>query len=114
VTKYRHKVINAKILHDIRNITGRICETWGCSLLELNGEPDHIHLLFDAHPNLRISGFVNNLKTVTSRLIRKQHAAHILKFYWKPIFWHRSYCIVSAGGAPLEIIKQYIQSQDIA
>lgn len=114
VTKYRHKVINEIILKDLHDIASRICDTWGCQLLEFNGEPDHVHLLIDAHPNLKISGFVNNLKTVSSRLIRKQHAGYIKQFYWKPVFWHRSYCIVSTGGAPLEIIKQYIRNQNIA
>lgn len=55
--------------------------------------------------------FVGNLKTVTSRLIRKVHARHLARWYWKPVFWSGSYAVVTAGGAPLEIIKRYIESQ---
>src|SRR5262249_31619604 len=59
-----------------------------------------------------LSVLVNNLKTVSSRLIRRDFKAIISKVYWKPVFWHRSYCIVTAGGAPLEVIRRYIEEQD--
>jgi putative transposase len=56
--------------------------------------------------------FVNNLKTVTSRLIRKEFSEQLKKFYWKdPVFWSRTYCILTCGGAPLSVIKQYIEHQ---
>lgn len=114
VTKYRKKVITPAMLNDIKNICGRVCELWNCELIEFNGEPDHVHLLIEAHPSMKLSDFVNNLKTVSSRLIRKQYKNHVEKFYRKPVFWHRSYCIVSTGGAPLELIKKYIEQQGIA
>ncbi|MBF0442413.1 MAG: transposase, partial [Oligoflexales bacterium] len=57
------------------------------------------------------SRFENNLKTVTSRLIRKEYAEHMRKFYWKPLLWTRAYCIITAGGAPLETLKKYIENQ---
>jgi len=57
------------------------------------------------------SVFVNNIKTVSSRLIRKEFAEHLKKIYWKPVFWSRSYCILSCGGAPLSVLKQYIEQQ---
>jgi putative transposase len=114
VTKYRRKVITSEMLNDLKHILGRVCESWGCSLVEFNGESDHVHLLIEAHPNMRLSDFVNNLKTVSSRLIRKDHKVHLDRFYKNPVFWHRSYCVVSTGGAPLEVIKKYIEQQDIA
>jgi putative transposase len=55
---------------------------------------------------------VNSLKTVTARLLRRDHAEHLQKFYWKPVLWSRSYFVTSCGGAPLAVIKQYIQQQE--
>ena len=92
-----------------------ICEhvssLWDIDLLEFGGEKDHIHLLLSMHPNIIPSRFVNNLKTVTSRFIRKEFPQRLEKFYWKPILWSRAYCLISAGGAPLEVLKKYIEKQ---
>jgi putative transposase len=79
--------------------------------MEFNGEVDHVHLLIALPPNLDLSVFVNNLKTTSSRLIRKEFAAKMNRVYRKPVFWSRSYCIISCGGAPLSILKQYIEQQ---
>lgn len=54
---------------------------------------------------------VNTLKTISSRIIRKEFADHINTFYWKPVFWTGAYCVICAGGAPLEVLKTYIQNQ---
>ncbi len=89
------------------------CQRWEIDLLEFGGEADHIHLLLSMHPNIMPSKFINNLKTVTSRLIRKEFSAHLRKYYWKkPALWTRAYCLNTAGGAPLSILKQYIQNQE--
>ena len=80
-------------------------------LIEFNGESDHVHLLISLNPKLRLSDFVNNLKTVSSRLIRKDFKEELAKHYWKPVFWSRSYCILTCGDAPFSIIKQYIGNQ---
>lgn len=114
VTKYRKKVITPPMLNDLKDIFDRVCKSWNCEVIEFNGESDHVHLLIEAHPNLKLSNLVNNLKTVSSRIIRKNYKSYLLKFYKKPVFWHRSYCIISTGGAPLEIIKRYIEQQYIA
>ncbi|UQN10333.1 IS200/IS605 family transposase [Deinococcus sp. QL22] len=111
ITKYRRKCMNNAVLDDLEVITRNICEKWGCALVEFNGEADHVHILFEAHPHMEMSKFVGNLKTVTSRLIRKAHARYLSRWYWKPVFWSGSYAVVTAGGAPLEIIKRYIESQ---
>ena len=58
-----------------------------------------------------LSKFINSLKTVTSRLLRKEFPEHMGKYYWKPVLWARAYCLISAGGAPLSILKEYIQNQ---
>jgi putative transposase len=113
VTKYRRKVITKAMLADLENILSRICLSWRSEIMGFNGEKDHVHLLISAHPNLKLSDFVNNLKTASSRRIRRLHREHVRKFYWKPVFWHRSYCIISAGGAPLSTVKQYIEQQGL-
>ncbi|RZA27269.1 MAG: hypothetical protein EOP10_00730 [Proteobacteria bacterium] len=59
--------------------------------------------------NRRKSKLVNNLKTVTFRLVRKEFSNHVARFYWKPVFWSRTYCLLSVGGTPLSVLKQYIE-----
>jgi putative transposase len=80
-------------------------------LVEFNGEVDHVHLLLEAHPKVELSRLVNNLKTVSSHLIRRDFPAEMQNVYRKPVFWHRSYCLLTAGGAPLSVIRQYIGDQ---
>ena len=112
VTKYRKKCISPQILVQLEEIFKRLCKGWDSKLLEINGEPDHIHLLLELNPKVAPSVFVNNIKTVSSRLIRRDHLADLKKYYpKKPVFWSRSYCILSYGGAPLSVIKQYIEQQ---
>ena len=112
VTKYRKKCITKNMLNRLEETIGVICYKWDVEVLEFSGEEDHIHILISAHPSMELSKFINNLKTVSSRLIRKEFKEHLSKFYWKPYFWTRAYFIATTGGAPLEVIKQYIQSQE--
>lgn len=111
VTKYRRKCFTKNILKSLETISQNICKKWDVDLIEFGGEADHIHILFAAYPNIDLSKFVNNLKTVSSRLIRKEYKEQLAKFYWKPVLWTRAYCLLSSGGAPIDVIKQYIQSQ---
>lgn len=112
VTKYRRKVINAEMLLRMKEIFTRLCQNQKSELLEFGGEPDHVHLLVDLSPDVAVSKLVNTLKTISSRLIRKEFADHVNKFYWKPVFWTGAYCAMSASGAPLEVLKSYIQNQN--
>lgn len=105
------EVIDAEIISRLKEIAEVRCKGWGGRLMEFNGEVDHVHLLIALPPNLDLSVFVNNLKTTSSRLIRKEFAAKMNRVYRKPVFWSRSYCIISCGGAPLSILKQYIEQQ---
>ena len=83
----------------------------GGSVLEVNGEEDHLHILFECPPQVELAKLVNTFKTVSSRLIRKKHSDYLKTCYWKPVFWSNSYCILSNGGATIETIKWYIESQ---
>jgi len=111
VTKYRRKALSPRIRERLREHFARICSNAGCELLEYNGEADHVHLLVDAHPNLTPSRLVNTLKTISSREIRKEFADELRNHYWKPVLWSRAYCLLSTGGATLDVIKRYIESQ---
>ena len=112
VTKYRRKVINSDILNRLTEMVSDRIAAWEGELVEINGEPDHLHILFELPPKHAVSDFVNALKTGTSRKIRNEFSEHLKSFYWKPVFWSRSYCVVACGGAPLSVIKQYIENQD--
>jgi len=111
VTKYRRKCISQKMLDYLHTEFFRIIGHWGCELIEFNGEKDHVHLLIRMNPKVAPATFVNNIKTVTSRLIRRDFSQELKSIYRKPVFWSRSYCILSCGGAPLSVIKQYIENQ---
>jgi putative transposase len=111
VTKYRYNVISAPVLNRLKEIFAATCEKWECELTEFNGEANHVHMLIDINPKVQISAFVNNLKTVSSRFIRQEFPEHCAKFYRKPVFWKIGYCVVSTGGATLDVVKRYIQSQ---
>ncbi len=110
VTKYRQKVFTNKILKDLEAIFKDVAHNFETELIEMNGETEHVHLLLNYPPKVSISKLVNSLKGVSSRLIRKQHP-EIAKYYWKGGLWSPSYFASSCGGAPLSIIKQYIEQQ---
>jgi putative transposase len=111
VTKYRRKAITKDMLERLRVIFRETLEKWQSELIEFNGEADHVHMLFQTNPTVQLSKLVNNLKTVSSRLIRKDFSRHLNRIYRKPVFWHRSYCLISAGGATVEILRKYIEEQ---
>jgi len=111
VTKYRRRCITEPILERLCQVFGTLLTKWGGALVEFNGEADHVHLLLDLPPDARPSSLVNNMKTVSSRYIRRDFNAELQRVHRKPVFWSRSYCLVSCGGAPLELLKQYIAGQ---
>ena len=100
------------MLERLKQIFSETLQLWDCRLIEFKGEPDHVHLLLEATPVVQLSKLINNLKTVSSRLIRRDFKAEVTRCYWrKPVFWHRSYCIITAGGAPIEMLRRYIEEQ---
>ena len=100
------------MLDRLEEICRDLCAKWEVDIEEFGGEADHVHLMLDMHPNIMPSKFINNLKTVSSRLIRKEFSQHLKEYYWKPVLWTRAYCLITAGGAPLEVLKKYIQNQE--
>lgn len=87
VTKYRRQVITADILRRLGEIFKETCDKWRCTINEFNGEADHVHLLISFPPDVQVSTLVGNLKTVSSRLIRRDFPDHLSRFYRKPVFW---------------------------
>ena len=110
VVKYRRKVINDSISDRLKEIFEYIQVPYNVSVKEWNHDKDHIHVLFSAHPNSEISKFLNAYKSASSRLIKKEYP-QIREKLWKEAFWSKSFCLITAGGASLEVIRQYIESQ---
>ena len=112
VTKYRHPVLTGKLRERLLELSHTVIEEyWGCKIHEVNTDKDHIHILFEAKPQVQPSKLVNNYKTVTSRLLRKEFEEELRPYYWKPYFWSDSYFISSVSDRTHEAIETYIQNQ---
>jgi putative transposase len=109
VTKYRRSIFTAESLDSIEKAFREVAKKMGFEIIEFNGESDHIHTLIDYPPKLSVSQMVNSLKGVSSR--RYGQAGHP-KPYGKDALWSPSYFVSSVGGAPLEVLKQYIREQE--
>lgn len=110
VVKYRKKVINDEISQRLRNEFEKICDNYHIRLEDWNHDIDHVHILFNANPNTTISKFINAYKSASSRIIKKEFP-EIKQLLWKENFWSTSFCLISTGGATIEVIKKYIESQ---
>lgn len=111
VTKYRRGALTDAILTDCETHMRKVCEDFGCELREFNGEDDHVHLLIGFPATVQLSKLVNSLKGVSSRMLRRDHAGHLKDYLWGGHLWSRSYYLGTAGGAPLDVIAQYVQNQ---
>jgi len=112
VTKYRQRVLTAAMLDRAAEILRSLALAWEGSVLECSGEADHLHVLFELPPKHAPSDVVNNMKTVTSRRLRKEFPQLRAAYRGKPVLWSPSYCILSAGGAPIEVLRQYVENQE--
>ena len=110
VVKYRRKVLDEPVSARAREIFEYIAPNYNITLEEWNHDQDHVHILFKAHPKSGISRFINAYKSASSRLIKKEYP-EIKSRLWKEAFWSQSFCLLTTGGAPLEVIKTYIESQ---
>lgn len=110
VVKYRRKVIDDAIATRIKEIGETIGKSYHITFLEYNHDRDHVHILLKAHPNTELSKYINAYKSASSRLIKKEFP-QVRQQLWQEYFWSQSYCLLSTGGAPLETLKKYIESQ---
>jgi len=111
VTKYRRGVLSERAIETIRESAQSVCVDSGADLVELNGEDDHVHLLVEYPPTIALSRLVNSLKGVSSRMLLAKGYPEVQAKLWGGHLWSPSYFAVSCGGAPLEIVRQYIEQQ---
>jgi len=111
VTKYRRKVFNDAMLIDYETVLRETCTALSADLVEFNGEDDHVHLLVEYPPTVQLSRLVNSLKGVSARVLRRDHPSLVRKFLWGSHFWSPSYFVGSVGGAPLDVLRTYIEQQ---
>ncbi len=112
VVKYRRHVIDDTISNQLKETFERFQDNYNIALQEWNHDCDHVHILFKAQPNTELSKFINAYKSASSRLIKRDFP-EIKQKLWQEAFWSRSFCLLTTGGAPIEIIKDYIKQQGV-
>lgn len=111
VTKYRRKVFDGDAIARLTEHFKRVANDFEAKVIECNGEDNHMHVLVEYHPKISVSSLVRSMKGVSSRMLR-QERPDIAAHYYKDVLWSPSYFAASCGGAPLEIIKQYVEQQN--
>lgn len=111
VTKYRREAFTDSMLTRTEEIMREVCTDFEAELKQFNGEQDHVHLLVHYPPKVQLSKLVNSLKGVSSRRLRQEYDSHVRRHLWGGHFWSGSYFAGSCGGAPLTVVKQYIENQ---
>jgi putative transposase len=111
VTKYRREAFTEAMLTRCEEIMREVCTDFEAELRQFNGDEDHVHLLVHYPPKVQLSKLVNSLKGVSARLLRKEHDTHVRRYLWGGHFWSGSYFAGSCGGAPLTVVRQYIENQ---
>lgn len=111
VTKYRRGVLNDDMLTLCEQVMREVCADFGATLVEFNGEDDHVHLLVEYPPKVAISKLVNSLKGVSARRLRYEHTGRVNRYSMNGHLWSPSYFAASCGGAPISIVRQYIEQQ---
>ncbi len=109
-TKYRRKLFDGRMIGQLHDAFSSAAGKLECEIIEMDGEPDHVHLLVAYPPKLAVSVMVNNLKSVSSRMLRQQNT-HLRMQSKTGLLWSRSYFVCSTGGATIETIRAYVQSQ---
>lgn len=111
-TKYRHPVIDGRIRERLLEITGETFRKWKCNVISAESALDHLHVYFSAPPQVRLSDLVNNFKTVSARLIRKEFASELAPYYRKPFFLSRPYFLSTVSEVDDKTIRNYIDNQN--
>lgn len=112
VTKYRHPVLVGGLKDRLLELSKEVMEdSWKCWIRAINTDKDHVHIMFEAPPQVQLSKLINNYKTVTSRMLRKEFADFLRPYYWKPYFWSDSYFVCTVSDRSHEMIKRYIAAQ---
>ena len=96
----------------LRSIFQKVCTDFEAQLVDMSGEDNHVHLLLNDLPKHSVSLLVNSLKGVSSRLLRLERP-DLVRHYWKGVLWSPSQSAASCGGAPIGILKAYIEQQKV-
>lgn len=112
VTKFRHRVFDSRHLARLEAIMGDVCAGFGCELVEFSGEAEHVHLLVNFPPRVAVSRLVNSLKGVSARRLRREFPDLREHYYRASRLWSASYFAGSLGGAPISVLRQYIEQQE--
>lgn len=107
-SKYRRKVLVGDVESRLKELINQLCNDMQVELFEMEVMPDHIHLLLEVDPQFGIHRAVKRIKGKTSHILRNEFKHLTTKL---PTLWTNSYFVSTVGGAPLSIIKQYIESQ---
>ncbi|PFV82174.1 IS200/IS605 family transposase [Bacillus sp. AFS059628] len=110
VVKYRRNVFDDDMSDYAKDMFVRLSENYNITLVEWNHDVDHVHILFKAHPNTEMTKFINAYKSASSRLIKRDFP-QVKKRLWKEMFWSRSFCLLTTGGSPIDVVKTYIENQ---
>ncbi|MEC2745358.1 IS200/IS605 family transposase [Bacillus cereus] len=110
VVKYRRNVFADDMSDYAKDMFVRLSESYNITLVEWNHDIDHVHILFKAHPNTEMTKFINAYKSASSRLIKRDFP-QVKKKLWKEMFWSRSFCLLTTGGSPIDVVKTYIENQ---
>ena len=111
VVKYRRRVIDDAISDKLHQMFTSIGEAYKITVEEWNHDIDHVHVMFRAEPRSELSKFINAYKSASSRIIKKEFP-QVKQHLWKEMFWSRSFCLLTTGGASTETIRKYIQDQE--
>ena len=109
--KYRRKVLVGDVDKELKRIIKQVSEEFRVELIEVETDKDHVHLLVDCDPQFGIAQYIKILKGRSSKLLREKFRHLKTKL---PAMWTNSYFISTVGGAPLEVIKKYIQNQQVS
>ena len=112
VTKYRHEVFTGDHLTRMEQIMRDVCADFETELAEFNGGNNHVHLLVNFPPKVALSKLVNSLKGVSSRRMRQEFPELARHYYRANKLWSGSYFAGSVGGAPISVLRQYIEQQN--
>ena len=111
VTKYRKKVFNNDMETFLTSFIESMMKKNDCNLMKIIYDRDHVHILFEAPVTLNLPNFINGLKSTSSRMIRRAFSEYLKQFFWKPVFWSRSYFICTVSEHTKQVVQEYIRNQ---
>jgi putative transposase len=106
--KYRRSILVPPINERLKALINDMCAVIGAKIIEMEVMPDHVHLLVECDPQFGINRLIRSIKGQSSRILRQEFPTLKSRL---PCLWTNSYFVATVGGAPLAVIKQYIENQ---